>query len=75
MFTLREKNSAEITQKTWENAVQHIGIGLGQDISMKLQTRMIMVIPELIYSQEILFRHSLNVQIFNKTHARLRESR
>ena len=57
MVTYGEKNSAKQMQTTWEKAAQHIGIAIGQDISKKLQTRMIMIIPETIHSKEILDRH------------------
>ena len=57
MFTYGEKNSAKNMRTTWEKAVQHIGIALGQDISMEFRTRMLMMIPEPIKSQEILDRY------------------
>ena len=62
-------------QRTWEKVVQHIEIAIGQDISMELQTRTLMVIPEPTHIQEILDRHMRRVQLWYKTHARIRESR
>ena len=60
---------------TWEKAVRHIGIGIGQGISMELQTRTLMVIPEPTHSEEILDTKMCKVQLRNIAHARLRESR
>ena len=54
MFTYEEKNSADEMQTTWEKAVQHIGISMGQNISTELRTRTLMVLPKPTYSQEIL---------------------
>ena len=63
MFTYGEKNSVDEMQRTWEKVVQHIEIAIGQDISMELQTRTLMVIPEPTHIQEILDRHMRRVQL------------
>ena len=60
---------------TWEKVVQHNGIALGQDISIELQMRKLMVIKYPNQSQEILERQIRKVQMSNTTHTRMRESR
>ena len=74
MLTYGEKNYADKMQTTWEKAVQHIGIYLGQYISTEFRTRIIMVIPEEVHSQDVLGIHSCKVQLRNTNHARMREA-
>ena len=62
-------------QTTWEKAVQHIEISLGQGISTEFQTRTLVVIIEPTQSQEILNIHSPKFQLWNTTHSNLREAR
>ena len=74
-FTYGENNSVDKIRTIWEKFVQHIGIDLGQDISTELRTRTQMVIQDPTHSQEILDIHMHKVQLRNKTHIRLRETR
>ena len=55
--------------------VHQILISIGQDISTRLQTRILMVIQDPTHSQWIIDRHSRKVQLRNTTHARLIEAR
>ena len=71
MFTYIENNSANDIQTTRENAVQNIEIAIGQDISMEIQTRMLMVIPEPSHIEEILEWYMFEFQLCNTTNARL----
>ena len=75
MFTYEEKNSADKMRTTWERAVQHIVIYIGQDISKELWTRTRMVVLEPTHSQDRIYRHMQKLQLRNTTHAKLRKSR
>ena len=71
MFTYIENKSANDIQTTRENAVLNIEIAIGQDISMEIQTRMLMVIPETSHIEEILEWYMFEFQLCNTTYARL----
>ena len=75
MFTYREKNFADKMQTTWEKVIQHIGIAIFQYNSPELQTRTLMLIPELNHNQSILDIHMHKVQLRNTNHDRLIEAR
>ena len=75
MFTYMKENSAVGMRATWEKFVHHIGIDISQDISTELWTRIMMVIPDPVHSQYILYRQLRQIQLHYTTHTSLREAR
>jgi hypothetical protein len=59
VFDYGQKSAADQMRTSWEKLVQYVGTNYGQDINNELQNKIIVVLIEPVYTNDVLKRHSV----------------
>ena len=71
VFDYGQKNSADQMRTSWEKLIQYMGTNYGQDISNKLQNKMVVVLVEPIHNATVLMRHTAHEIMIRNSQANL----
>jgi hypothetical protein len=75
VFDYGQKDAADQMRNTWEKIVHHVGTIYGHEISNELHNRKTVVIPEPVYTQEVLDKHMDRVSRHATQQSRLAQAR